>query len=57
MIAKVRLPIEETVTDITEYKTNNNAIGGLGNASQENRIEIEIKINHESEINRARYMP
>jgi len=32
-------------------------IGGIGLAAGENRIEIETKILHEGEINRARYMP
>lgn len=32
-------------------------IGGLGLATGENKIDIETKILHQGEINRARYMP
>jgi histone-binding protein RBBP4 len=32
-------------------------VGGIGLAAGENRIDIETKILHEGEINRARYMP
>jgi histone-binding protein RBBP4 len=49
IIAKVRLPKEDTQMDLTE--------GGIGLATGENRIEIETKILHEGEVNRARYMP
>ena len=32
-------------------------VGGMGLGTGENKIEIETKINHEGEVNRARYMP
>lgn len=32
-------------------------MGGLGVAQGENRLTIEIKMVHEGEVNRARYMP
>ena len=32
-------------------------MGGLGLGSNDNKIEIETKIPHEGEVNRARYMP
>jgi len=34
---------------------NSPEFGGFGSVS--GKIEIEIKINHEGEVNRARYMP
>jgi len=35
----------------------NTGPGGIGQASGENRIDIETKIVHEGEVNKARYMP
>ena len=32
-------------------------MGGLGLATAENKIDIETKILHQGEVNRARYMP
>lgn len=32
-------------------------VGGIGLAAGENRIDVETKILHEGEVNRARYMP
>lgn len=39
------------------WKLNYKDIGGFGLAADENKIEIETKIPHDGEINRARYMP
>jgi len=57
LIAKARLPNEDALADITEYAIGNKEVGGIGLAAGENRIDIEKKILHEGEINRARYMP
>ncbi|KAL4484211.1 hypothetical protein ABPG72_003495 [Tetrahymena utriculariae] len=57
LIAKVRLPLEETATDISEYQNQAKEVGQTGLSAGENRIEIETKILHDGEINRARYMP
>lgn len=57
MIAKIRLPKEDSsLIDSSEYN-NNKETQGIGLAAGENRIEIEIKIPHKGTINRARYMP
>lgn len=45
----------DVLQDASEYKTGENS--GIGKASGESRIEIETSINHEGEVNRARYMP
>ncbi|CAD8189551.1 unnamed protein product [Paramecium pentaurelia] len=56
MIAKVRLPRDSDVQqDPSEYKQNEPS--GIGKATGESRIEIDVRINHEGEVNRARYMP
>ncbi|CAB0003563.1 unnamed protein product [Nesidiocoris tenuis] len=41
--------------DSKHYEALSNQFGGFGSVS--GKIEIEIKINHEGEVNRARYMP
>jgi histone-binding protein RBBP4 len=57
MIGKVRMPLDETPVDLSTYNQNNNQAGGLGLAAGDAKIEVEIKILHEGEINKARYMP
>ncbi|EGR34820.1 retinoblastoma binding protein 4, putative [Ichthyophthirius multifiliis] len=57
IIGKVKLPLENTPIDITEYQLDASEIGQMGLASGQNKIEIETKILHEGESNRARYMP
>ena len=67
------MPVEETSTNLAEYAQNNKGfiffspihfkinflkdVGGLGLATAENKIDIETKILHQGEVNRARYMP
>uniref|UniRef100_A0A2K5YRW6 Histone-binding protein RBBP4-like N-terminal domain-containing protein n=1 Tax=Mandrillus leucophaeus TaxID=9568 RepID=A0A2K5YRW6_MANLE len=41
--------------DASHYDGEKGEFGGFGSVS--GKIEIEIKINHEGEVNRARYMP
>jgi len=57
MIAKVRLPNNESLADTTEYSVNTKDTGAPGNITGEHRVDIETKILHEGEVNRARYMP
>uniref|UniRef100_A0A2I3T9N2 Histone-binding protein RBBP4-like N-terminal domain-containing protein n=1 Tax=Pan troglodytes TaxID=9598 RepID=A0A2I3T9N2_PANTR len=49
--ASVRLPDDDAQFDASHY----DKFGGFGSVS--GKIEIEIKINHEGKVNRARYMP
>ena len=65
------MPLEDTGTNLAEYAQNNKGsissccfslninvdVGGLGLATAENKIDIETKILHQGEVNRARYMP
>uniref|UniRef100_A0A8C5G8S5 Histone-binding protein RBBP4-like n=1 Tax=Gouania willdenowi TaxID=441366 RepID=A0A8C5G8S5_GOUWI len=48
VIAAVQLPNDDAQFEASQYDSEK---GGYG------KIEIEIKINHEGEVNRARYMP
>lgn len=56
-IMKVKLPLEDKAIDSSEYADNSNDANGLGQATDKQRIDYEVKINHQGEINRARYMP
>ncbi len=53
----VRSSLHNAVQSISSYIADNEKgeFGGFGSVS--GKIEIEIKINHEGEVNRARYMP
>lgn len=55
LIASVQLPNEDAQLDNSHYDNEKGEFGGFGSVS--GKIEIEIKINHEGEVNRARYMP
>jgi histone-binding protein RBBP4 len=48
----VKLPNEDALFDAGQYETDRGEFGGYGTVS--GKIEIEIKINHEGEVNRAR---
>lgn len=55
VIATVQLPNEDHSFDASYYDVDTNEYGGF--ASVAGKIEIIQKINHEGEVNRARYMP
>lgn len=55
VIASVQLPNDEAQFDSSYYDTEKAEFGGFGSVS--GKIDIEIRINHEGEVNRARYMP
>ncbi|KND04531.1 uncharacterized protein SPPG_00258 [Spizellomyces punctatus DAOM BR117] len=54
-IAQVQLPNDNVETDTRKYDEERGEAGGYG--GQECRITIIQKINHDGEVNRARYMP
>lgn len=56
-ITKVKLPLDESKGDNTEFVDNANDANGIGQATEKQRIQNELKINHQGEVNRARYMP
>lgn len=59
---QVKLPLESS-KDTRDYKENvlddnTNGLGGSGPiAAKQARIKIDVQINHQGEVNRARYMP
>ncbi|XP_019851362.1 PREDICTED: histone-binding protein RBBP7-like [Amphimedon queenslandica] len=55
VIANVKLPNEDAQVDASRYDSDRGEYGGFGSVA--GKIEIEVKINHEGEVNRARYMP
>ena len=55
MIAEARLPNEDSEIDARKYDDERGEAGGFSGANT--KIEITQKINHEGEVNRARYMP
>lgn len=55
VIASVQLPNDDAQFDASHYDSEKCEFGGFGLVS--GKIEIEIKINHEGEVNRAHYMP
>jgi histone-binding protein RBBP4 len=54
MIAEVKLPKEDAAIDAKSY-SDSKELGGFG--ASEAKIEVVMKLNHDGEINRARYMP
>lgn len=55
MIAEVKLPNEDTEIDVRKYDEERGEAGGFGGTSA--KVEVTQRINHEGEVNRARYMP
>ncbi|XP_022219268.1 chromatin assembly factor 1 p55 subunit-like [Drosophila obscura] len=55
MIASVPIPTEEAQTDRSHYDSEKGEYGGFGSGF--GKLEMEVIINHEGEVNRARYMP
>lgn len=55
MIADVTLPSEDSLIDPRKYNDQTADFGGFGSSSC--RVRIRQKINHDGEVNRARYMP
>lgn len=55
VIASVQLPNDEAQYDSSHYDSERAEFGGFGSVS--GKIDIEIRINHEGEVNRARHMP
>lgn len=57
MIAKTRLPISEKQLSSSDIKDYNNKDAITAFTKNENKIEIETKINHQGEVNKARVKP
>ena len=55
MVATAKLPNEDTELDARKYDDEKGELGGYGGAAA--KIEVSVRINHDGEVNRARYMP
>uniref|UniRef100_F7A4Z7 RB binding protein 7, chromatin remodeling factor n=2 Tax=Ornithorhynchus anatinus TaxID=9258 RepID=F7A4Z7_ORNAN len=55
VVARVQIPNDDAQFDASHYDSEKGEFGGFGSVT--GKIETEIKINHEGEVNRARYMP
>lgn len=55
MLAEVQLPLEESELDARQYDDERNEVGGFGSAA--GKVAVVQQINHDGEVNRARYMP
>ncbi|PNI18702.1 RBBP7 isoform 6, partial [Pan troglodytes] len=53
--ARVHIPNDDAQFDASHCDSDKGEFGGFGSVT--GKIECEIKINHEGEVNRARYMP
>jgi len=56
VIAQVRLPKQNAQIDVRKYNDSKNDYGGYGTGTTGN-VDIMQKINHDGEVNRARFMP
>ncbi|GLT31374.1 hypothetical protein SLA2020_061160 [Shorea laevis] len=55
MLAQVQLPLQDSENDARHYDHDRSDLGGFGCAS--GKVQIIQQINHDGEVNRARYMP
>ena len=55
LIADVRLPKEDTEIDARKFDEDKGELGGFGGLT--GKLNVTIRINHDGEVNRARYMP
>eukprot|EP00191_Tetraselmis_sp_GSL018_P008148 CAMPEP_0177608482 /NCGR_PEP_ID=MMETSP0419_2-20121207/18497_1 /TAXON_ID=582737 /ORGANISM="Tetraselmis sp., Strain GSL018" /LENGTH=443 /DNA_ID=CAMNT_0019103179 /DNA_START=225 /DNA_END=1553 /DNA_ORIENTATION=- len=55
MLAEVQLPLEDTELDARQYDDDRGEVGGFGSAT--GKLAVVQQINHDGEVNRARYMP
>ncbi|KAL5977376.1 Chromatin assembly complex, subunit 3 [Asimina triloba] len=55
MLAQVQLPLEDAENDARQYEDDRGEVGGFGCTN--GKVQIIQQINHDGEVNRARYMP
>eukprot|EP00904_Undaria_pinnatifida_P004743 jgi/Undpi1/1426/HiC_scaffold_11.g04817.m1 len=55
MVANVNLPVAGAEIDNRTYDDEKGEMGGFGGVH--GKVEVMVKINHDGEVNRARYMP
>jgi hypothetical protein len=52
---QVQLPLEDSETDNRQYDEERQEVGGFGSSA--GKVHIIQQMNHDGEVNRARYMP
>lgn len=57
MIAEVSLPLEDSEYDARAYDEQKAEVGGVGVPAGIGHVTVKMQINHDGEVNRARYMP
>jgi Histone-binding protein RBBP4 or subunit C of CAF1 complex len=57
MLAEVALPLEDSEYDARAYDEQKAEVGGIGVAAGIGHVSVVQQINHDGEVNRARYMP
>lgn len=55
LIAEVQLPLEDAELDARQYDDERGEVGGFGASA--GKVQVVQLINHDGEVNRARYMP
>lgn len=55
MLAEVQLPLEDSELDMRQYDEERQEVGGFGGAH--GKVRIIQQINHDGEVNRARWVP
>jgi len=53
MLAEVRLPLEDSEMDVRQYDDDRSEVGGFGSAA--GKLAVKQQINHDGEVNRARW--
>lgn len=54
-VQQVQLPLEDCETDNRQYDEERQEVGGFGSSA--GKVHIIQQMNHDGEVNRARYMP
>ncbi|OIV97124.1 hypothetical protein TanjilG_04928 [Lupinus angustifolius] len=55
ILAQVQLPVEDAENGVRHYEDDRTDVGGFGCIN--GKVQMIQKINHDGEVNRARYMP
>jgi len=57
IIASIKLPSDNANFDGVKYDTDKNEYGGYSTGGNYGQFEVDVVMNHEGEVNRARYCP
>merc|ERR1711879_1145038 len=57
MVASIKLPSDNTNFDGVKYNTDTKEFGGYSTGGSFGQFEVDVRMNHDGEVNRARYCP